>query len=134
MGRRQANRKGMGVCTICLIVSLVGCMPWGAESWGEQDAGRTILENRCSGCHPPRETDRKLDPIEFERKTPEGWEMTIDRMRRVHGTQFQPNEARALVKYLSDQYGLAPSEVEPFRYALEKRNGTEEQDVPKALQ
>ena len=102
-------------------------------SWSQQEAERTILENRCSGCHTPREQDGKLDSIEFERKTPEGWEMSIARMLRTHGAQLQANEARTLVKYLSDHYGLAPAEVEPFRYALEKRNNTIEQEVSKAV-
>ena len=104
------------------------------EGWGQEGAGPTLLENRCSGCHTPHETDGKLDSIEFERKTPEGWEMTLTRMVRLQGVQLQAGEARTLVKYLSDRYGLAPAEVEPFRYALEKRNNTVEQDIPKAVQ
>ena len=104
------------------------------EGWGQGEAGPTLLENRCSGCHTPHENDGKLDSIEFERKTPEGWEMTITRMVRLQGVQLQAGEARTLVKYLSDRYGLAPAEVEPFRYALEKRNNTVEQDIPKAVQ
>src|SRR5437867_1313089 len=84
----------------------------GREGWGQGGAGPTLLENRCSGCHTPHENDGKLDSIEFERKTPEGWEMSIVRMLRTHGAQLQADEARTLVKYLSDHYGLAPSEVE----------------------
>src|SRR5262249_47816489 len=88
--------------------------------WCEEEAGRTLLENRCSVCHRPQENGGKLDSIEFERKTPEGWEMTVTRMVRTHGAQLQAGEARTLVKYLSDNNGLAPAEVEPHRYALEK--------------
>lgn len=102
--------------------------------WSQEEAGRTLLQNRCSVCHRPHQEDGKLDSIEFERKTPEGWEMTITRMVRSHGAQLQAGEARALVKYLSDHNGLAPAEVEPHRYALEKRNNTIEQEVPKAVQ
>lgn len=132
MGLRGKSQRS--ALTTSLSLLLLGLFAGTTTSWGEQDPGRVVLENRCSGCHAPREEDGKLDAIEFQRKTPEGWEMTIDRMRRVHEVQLQPGEARTLVKYLSDHYGLAPSEVAPFRYALERRNNTVEQEVPQALQ
>lgn len=122
--------KRIGVCLFLLCSPMLG-LP---RSWGEQQPGAVVLENRCSGCHAPREEGGKLDAIESQRKTPEAWEMTIDRMMRVHGVQLQPDEARTLVKYLSDRYGLAPSEVEPFRYALEKYDNTVEQhEIPKGV-
>lgn len=123
--------KRTGICLFLLLFSAALGVPKG---WGEQEAGRGILERQCSGCHPPYEEGGKLDSIEFERKTPEGWEMSIARMLRTHGAQLQADEARTLVKYLSDHYGLAPAEVEPFRYALEKRNNTIEHDIAKAVQ
>ncbi len=95
--------------------------------------GPALLETRCSGCHPPHEEGGKLDAIEHQRKPPEAWEMTIYRMLRTHGANLEAGEARILIKYLSDQYGLAPSEVKPFRYALEKRNNTIEKHVPKEV-
>jgi len=119
------------VCLFLWLFSSLLIPPCGSSG---QEAGRAILENRCSGCHAPREQAGKLDVIEFQRKTPEGWEMTIARMIRTQEVSLQPGEGRILVKYLSDHYGLAPSEVEPFRYALERRNNTVEQEVPEALQ
>ncbi len=93
----------------------------GQVGWGQETTGPAVLENRCSGCHPPSTEGGKLATIEAERKTPEGWEMTIFRMMRTYEVRLSAGEARILVKYLSDHYGLAPEEVEPFRYALEKR-------------
>ena len=91
------------------------------------------LFTKCVGCHAPK--DGAVDVVTAQRKTPEGWEMTLIRMVRTHGAQLQPDDVRSLVKYLSDKYGLAPSEVEPFRYMLEKRNTKVVQhDVPKFLQ
>ena len=115
----------LGLVVFCVLVVA-------RVSWGEE-AGRTLLQNRCSICHLPHEKDGKLDSIDFERKTPEGWEMTLTRMVRSHGVQLQAGEARTLIKYLSDTNGLAPAEIAPFRYALEKRNNTVEKDVPKAV-
>ena len=60
--------------------------------------------------------------------------MTLSRMVRTHGVELQDGDARVLVKYLSDHYGLAPKEVEPYRFILEQRNTRTTQDVPKPLQ
>ena len=129
---KNTTAKSTAISLFLLLVSLA-C--WTPRVWGEQAPGAKVLEDRCSGCHAPREEGGKLDAIESQRKAPEGWQMTIDRMVRVHGAQLQPDEARTLVKYLSDHYGLAPSEVEPFRYALEKYDNTvEQQNIPKAVQ
>jgi quinohemoprotein amine dehydrogenase len=130
MEHSLSGTKHLGIGVFFLVVSAGFGIP---NTWGEEASGKAVLERQCSGCHAPKEEGGKLDTVEFQRKTPEGWEMTIDRMRRVHGAQLQPNDMRVLVKYLSDQYGLAPAEVEPFRYALEKRNSTVEQEVPQAL-
>jgi quinohemoprotein amine dehydrogenase len=104
------------------------------RAWSEADAVRTILEDRCSGCHAPRQSDGKFDAIEFQRKTPEGWEMTISRMVLTHRVELQAGEARSLVKYLSDLYGLAPTEVAPFQPILARDHTVTSQDVPEALQ
>jgi len=78
----------------------------------------SVLEARCGGCHT-EEADG-LSRIAHQRKTPEGWLMTIARMGIMHGVEVPPDERRILVKYLSDTLGLAPSEAEPYRYILER--------------
>ena len=129
--RENTNAKSTAIRLFLLLFSLA-C--WVPQTWGEQAPGAKLLEGRCSGCHTPQK-DGKLDAIEFQRKTPEGWEMTLDRMVRTHGVKLQPGEGAVLVKYLSDRYGLAPSEVEPFLYVLEKRNSTVTQpEIPKVIQ
>jgi quinohemoprotein amine dehydrogenase len=102
------------------------------RSAGAQTASNDLFV-KCVGCHAPK--DGAVDVVTAQRKTPEGWEMTLIRMVRTHGTPLQPDEVRTQVKHLSDRYGLAPSEIEPFRYMLEKRNTKVVQhDVPKFLQ
>ena len=97
-------------------------------------SAREVLVIRCLICHAPQEEDGKLDAIEAQRKSPEGWSMTLSRMVRTHGVELPDGDARILVKYLSDHYGLAPKEVEPYRFILEQRNTRTTQDVPKPLQ
>src|ERR1700730_17165273 len=76
----------------------------------------------CTACHIPK--DGKLDSIASVRMTPEGWRMTLSRMVRNHGLALKEDEARKILKYLSDNNGLAPSEITPFEYALEESNST----------
>ncbi|MGB2131142.1 MAG: quinohemoprotein amine dehydrogenase subunit alpha, partial [Marinobacterium sp.] len=64
--------------------------------------------------------------ISHQRKSPEGWLMTIARMQVMHGLKISDEDRRTLVKYLSDRQGLAPSETEGARYALERRLNTSE--------
>jgi quinohemoprotein amine dehydrogenase len=87
-----------------------------------------LLRNTCSGCHQPDAAGR-LSRIADQRKTPEGWAMTILRMEDLHGITVSSQDLplgsadakRTLVKYLADTQGLTPEETAGFRYALEQR-------------
>jgi quinohemoprotein amine dehydrogenase len=82
--------------------------------------GMAAVRNACSGCH--RETaPGHFDRISDIRKTPEGWSMTLFRMRQVHGLQLDPPARDLILRYLSDVSGLAPAESAPARFALERR-------------
>jgi len=87
---------------------------------------QSILKETCQGCHTP-EADNALSRISHQRKTPEGWLMSIARMQTMHGLQISDEDRRTLVKYLADTQGLAPSETDGVRYALERRLNTVEQ-------
>ena len=86
-----------------------------------QDAA-SILNARCSVCHQ-RLADGGLHRISAQRKTPEGWDMTITRMIVVHGLKITPEQKHTVVKHLADTQGLAPSESKGWRYALERTPG-----------
>ncbi|SDZ67050.1 quinohemoprotein amine dehydrogenase, alpha subunit [Pseudomonas sp. NFIX28] len=86
---------------------------------------QAILKETCQGCHTP-EAEGGLSRISHQRKTPEGWLMSIARMQIMHGVQIGDDDRRTLVKYLADTQGLAPSETEGVRYALERRLNTVE--------
>ncbi len=59
--------------------------------------------------------------ISYERKTPEGWQTTIRRMVALNGVRLDPDEAREIVRYLANRQGLAPEELEPGRFEVERR-------------
>ena len=56
-----------------------------------------------------------MSRISWIRTTPEGWEEAIKRMVRLHGVPLDPDDARKILRYLSDEQGLAPEEARRFR-------------------
>ena len=129
-GRVRSMGKELTSVLLLFLLALDSIMLTRAEA---QDTGENLLMTRCVACHQPK--DGKIDVVAEQRKTPEGWEMTLTRMVRAQGVKLTSEETRTLVKYLSDTYGLAPSEVEPFRYMLEKRNAqVVKHDVSKLVQ
>ncbi|MEO7520767.1 MAG: quinohemoprotein amine dehydrogenase subunit alpha, partial [Gemmatimonas sp.] len=74
----------------------------------------------CSGCHV-RDSVGNLSRISFMRKTPEGWETSLRRMVSLNGVKVDTGAARKIVRYLSDNQGLAPAEARPGRFEAERR-------------
>src|SRR5687768_901543 len=79
-----------------------------------------ILRN-CSGCHVKDSTGRFLSRLSYMRKTPEGWETSVRRMMTLQKVNVSAADARAIVRYLSDNQGLAPEEARPGRFESERR-------------
>ncbi len=117
MGERRAP---VSILVAFILVSFSGFLPGTAGAQQKAAADNTLLV--CTACHVPK--DGKLDSIESVRMTPEGWRMALSRMVRNHGLALKEDEAHKILKYLSDNNGLAPSEIAPFEYALEERNST----------
>lgn len=88
-------------------------------------SAENLLATRCAACHQS-EGDDGYSRISHQRKTPEGWLMTIARMQEAHGVEVSDEERRTLVKYLADKQGMAPSETADYRYALERRLNQQE--------
>jgi quinohemoprotein amine dehydrogenase len=80
---------------------------------------QTIL-SRCGSCHVA-DSAGIVQRLSYLRKTPEGWEMSIRRMVTLYKVPLDTTAARAIVKYLSDHQGLAPEEVRPARFEMERR-------------
>jgi len=79
----------------------------------------TVL-NVCGECHKVDGKSR-MSRISYRRTTPEGWQETIRRMVTLNKAQIDPNDARVIVKYLSDNLGLAPEEAKPGAFESERR-------------
>lgn len=90
-------------------------------------ASETLMNEACGGCHAT--TEAGLSRIDEQRKSPEGWLMTLVRMRVLHGAEYSTAEQAELVRYLSETQGLAPSEAAEWRHALEREPSMIEPDM-----
>lgn len=78
-----------------------------------------LVIEKCGTCHAA-DASGNLTRISSIRTTPEGWEEAIKRMIRLNGLQLTPDEARQILRYLSDSHGLAPSEAAPIQYFVQR--------------
>ncbi|MBB1487366.1 quinohemoprotein amine dehydrogenase subunit alpha [Oceanospirillum sp. D5] len=106
-------------------------MTWAGVANSASDAltekAESIIRSNCLACHSEQQAEpAQFSRISHQRKTPEGWLMTIARMQIMHGLQISNEDRRTLVKYLSDKQGLAPEETAGSRYAMERRLNTME--------
>lgn len=76
--------------------------------------------NACERCHTV-DDDGRMSRISFMRKTPEGWQQSIRRMATLNDMELDPEDARRIVRYLADHHGLAPEELRPGRFEVERR-------------
>ncbi len=114
----RISKTGLSLSHVGAL-ALTGLMAWSGPSLA-QDAEQ-ILRDRCLGCHSETGNGQaSLSRINEERKTPEGWEMSISRMQSLRGVKISANEKRQLIKYLADTQGLAPTETTGVRYVLEQ--------------
>ena len=111
----------------CFLVFLVLLL---AAAWAGPAAGAPGIPvssdlnlSKCTGCHT--NNGGLVSRISYLRKTPEGWEETLWRHKRIHGLSVTREEKESLILYLSDRQGLAPAEVAPYAYTLEKRDTRE---------
>lgn len=83
----------------------------GGEEWSD------TFQKSCLTCHAVDENG-KVARISDIRKTPEGWEQTILRMKRTWGLELSNEDAAAIVAELSAKNGLAPEETDKIMYWL----------------
>jgi quinohemoprotein amine dehydrogenase len=79
-----------------------------------------VVQKTCATCHTIDEK-QQISRISFQRRTPEGWQATVRRMAALNGMNIDPDTARDVVKYLSNNLGLAPEEAKPAAFDAERR-------------
>jgi quinohemoprotein amine dehydrogenase len=110
------------MCSASLLLSAQEAAPPSPDVQVEEGIPVTnkLVIEKCSGCHT-KDAKGNLARISWERSTPEGWEEALKRMMRLRGVSLTPEEARAIIKYLSTDHGLAPEEASSVMYYAEKR-------------
>lgn len=82
----------------------------------QKDEGTPILNDavvrNCGLCHTP-DDKKRMSRLSYRRTTPEGWEETIKRMVSLNSLSVSPEDAREVLRYLSNTLGLAPDEAKP---------------------
>lgn len=86
-----------------------------------------IIDTKCTACHSGS-ISKGISRISDQRKTPEGWFMTLSRMQSAHGLQITNEEKQKVVAYLANTQGLTPSETADYRYILEQRPNMQEKE------
>lgn len=119
MGALQRHQPLMALTLAVLALGAIGLASSRPALAADSQA---LLNARCAACHTER-ADGTLERVHDARKTPEAWDMTMARMMVVHGVKLTSEERRQLVKHLSDERGLAPSESVGYRYVLERSPG-----------
>lgn len=122
----RIGRDYLGRALLTAALALTG-MHLGAAHAAPPAAGEALVRTYCGGCHQPQ--DGGLARISKIRKTPEGWAMTLFRMHQVHGLALDESTRDAIVRYLSDTQGLAPSESAAGRFALERQPNAQDLDL-----
>jgi len=95
-------------------------VPSPAESVGIPVTSELVWTN-CGSCHV-RDSTGRMSRISYLRKTPEGWQTSIRRMVMLNDVRLDPAVARDILRYLSNQHGIAPEELRPGRFEVERRS------------
>ena len=105
---------------LAFAVCLAAATPAAAQANDGIPVTSDLVLAKCGTCHRP-DDQKRMSRISFRRTTPENWERTIKRMIQLNRVPLEAADARAIVKYLSDNHGLAPSEAEEVRFETEHR-------------
>ena len=120
--------RAIAVVGVLLVTLLAGVaatqQPPAAAPTAKPEEGIPVtdatVQKACGTCHRPDDKGQ-MSRISFQRNTPEGWQSTIQRMAALNGLSIDPATARQVVKYLSNNHGLAPEEAKPAAWEAERR-------------
>jgi quinohemoprotein amine dehydrogenase len=90
-----------------------------------------LVKEKCGSCH--KSDDRgNMQRISWERATPEGWGLALQRMILLDDVELTPAQKEHLIQYLSTDHGLAPEEAKGVTYDVERRIH-EEAGIPSSV-
>ena len=120
----SCHSRAMALLALAGSMSTLGAQGRGGAAARDTTRGFAIQDAaiiaNCKECHA-RDTSGMMTRISYSRKTPEGWEISIRRMAVLNGVKLDPAVARQILRYLSNNQGLAPAEAKPGRFEAERR-------------
>ena len=122
-----------GTCTSAMVGLIGGLAVFTVPAAGQDSRGsgsdgedvgiaihnQAVIEN-CSACHT-RDDAGRMTRLSYMRKTPEGWQSSLRRMIALSNVTVDPAAAREIVRYLSNNHGLAPEELRSGMFEVERR-------------
>jgi quinohemoprotein amine dehydrogenase len=134
----MARRVAGGVLALALLAAPAQAQqPASTPPEAAADAGIPVTDElvvaKCGTCHRP-DAQKRLTRISYRRASPENWERTIKRMIQLNHLALESAEARAIVKYLADNHGLAPDEARPVAFEAEPPSRRRSSPCRRAIQ
>jgi len=121
----------LGLAVAGLVVTVDLGAQEGAERAGIPVTSDLVVRS-CSRCHA-QDDDGRMSRISYLRKTPEGWSQSVRRMVSLNDVSLDPEDAREIVRYLANRHGIAPEELRPAFYEVERRHLTERPEMPEMV-
>jgi quinohemoprotein amine dehydrogenase len=117
------HRSRTMFATAAFVVALAGPRPVsvaGQDAEGGHPIDDPTIIAACTSCHV-QDDEGRLSRISWLRKTPEGWQTSLVRMMALHDVDLTSEQARRIVRYLANEQGLAPEELRPGLFEVERR-------------
>ncbi len=131
--------RGSPVALVLVTLALVSAelsVPTSAQGQESASTGIPVTSDlvvrNCSRCHT-EDDEGRLSRISYMRKTPEGWSQSIRRMMSLNGVSVNPEEAREIVRYLANNHGIAPEELRPAFFEVERRQLTDRPEMAEVV-
>ena len=117
-------RALFAISLIVLVAMAIPAIAQDEEAADPPEGGTPVTDDTtiraCRACHRA-DDDGNMSRISYVRKTPEGWQTSIKRMVELLEIPLEPDQARQIVRYLSDHHGLAPEEARDGFFDAERR-------------
>jgi len=121
---RWIKPGGIAFLTLCALL-LVNTTAYTQSLFKEMG----VVRQKCSACHKLDQQGR-VEVIEETRKTPEEWKVVTDRMIRINGAPIPDKDFNPIIKELSQNLVLTPTEMAEVAY-LNSDENSQYREIPK---
>ncbi|MBV9746537.1 MAG: quinohemoprotein amine dehydrogenase subunit alpha [Acidobacteriia bacterium] len=119
--------RRLGYAALLALLGVAGLAAQQTASSTGIPIDHQLTIQKCGGCHQ-RDANGIMRRLSYMRTSPEVWEQAIKRMVRLNGVVLKPEEAREILRYLSNNNGLAPEEAKPVFWEAEHRMSRDQSD------